>query len=64
MSLELLGIVLNACLTGIIAIYIIWDHVKDDRFLAKKVQEFYENIENSIFPMWRHFFSFRLRQKN
>ena len=49
MSLELLGIVLSASLTGIIAIYIIWDHIKDDRLLTKKVQKFYENIENLIF---------------
>ena len=49
MSIELLGIVLNACLTGILAIYIIWDHVIDDRLLKKKVQNFYNNIEKLIF---------------
>jgi len=49
MSLELLGIVLTASLTGIIAIYIIWDHIIDDRLLTKKVQKFYNNIENLIF---------------
>ena len=49
MSLELLGIVLNACLTGILAIYIIWDHIIDDRLLKKKVQNFYNNIEKLIF---------------
>lgn len=49
MSLELLGIVLSASLTGIIVIFLIWDHAKDDLFLDKKVQEFHKNIENLIF---------------
>lgn len=49
MSLDLLGIVLDASLAGIIVIYIIWDHIKDDRLLTKKVQKFYKNIENLIF---------------
>ena len=35
---------------GILAIIIVaWDHFKDDRLLTKRVQEFYEDIENLIY---------------
>ncbi|MFW9990216.1 MAG: hypothetical protein ACFFC3_16365, partial [Candidatus Odinarchaeota archaeon] len=49
MSLELLGIIVNGMLAGIIALYVIWDHLKDDRLLTRQVQEFYEDIEKLIF---------------
>ena len=49
MSLELLGIIVNGLLAGVIALYVIWDHVKDDRLLTKQVQAFYEDIEKLIF---------------
>ena len=29
--------------------FIIWDHIKDDRILAREVQDFYSDIEMLIF---------------
>ena len=52
MSLELLGIILNTCLTALIIFFIIWDHIKDDRLLTKQVQEFFWNIEGLVFTYY------------
>ena len=49
MEFQLLAIILDTILTGIIISYLIWDHIKDDRSLTKKVQEFYDDIECLIF---------------
>ncbi len=39
-----------AGISGIIAIFIVlWDHIKDDRQLTKRVQKFYELIESFIY---------------
>jgi hypothetical protein len=35
----------------IVLFFIIWDHLKDDRILTMRVQEFYEDIEMLIFTM-------------
>ncbi|MFX1326925.1 MAG: hypothetical protein ACFE91_02115 [Promethearchaeota archaeon] len=32
-----------------VLIFIIWDHIKDDRILTREVQQFYEDIEMLIF---------------
>jgi len=29
--------------------FVIWDHIKDDRILAREVQDFYSDIELLIF---------------
>ena len=34
--------------TILVFIVLIWDHLKDDRLLAKNVQNFYDIIENLI----------------
>jgi len=47
-SLELVSITINGILAGIITLYVIWDHIKDDLMLRRRVQEFYEDIENLI----------------
>jgi len=52
MNLELLGIILNTCLTALIIFFIICDHIKDDRLLTKQVQEFYWNIEGLIYTYY------------
>ncbi|MFX1366411.1 MAG: tetratricopeptide repeat protein [Promethearchaeota archaeon] len=49
MSLTILGIILDTILSLVIVLYLIWDHLKDDRLLTKRVQEFYSDIENLIY---------------
>ena len=40
---------------GIVAIGIVfWDHFIDDRLLSKRIQFFYETIENLIFTYYKH----------
>ena len=40
----------TSSVSGIIAIiFVIWEHIKDDRRLAKRVQGFYEDIENYVY---------------
>ena len=46
--LELIAIIINGVLAGIIVLYVIWDHVKDDLLLRRRVQEFYEDIEKLL----------------
>ena len=38
-------------ITVLLFIFIIWDHIKDDRLLTKNVQIFYDSIENLIFSI-------------
>jgi len=52
MSLELLGIILNTCLTAFIIFFIILDQIKDDRFLTKQVQAFFSDIEGLVFTYY------------
>jgi len=52
--LQILNLILFSGLTAIIVIYIIWDHIKDDRLLTKKVQEFFEDIQDLIFYMFQY----------
>ena len=53
MTLEIVSIIISTCLTALIISFIIWDHIKDDRFLTKQVQEFFSNIEGLVFT---HYF--------
>ena len=42
-------------ISGIIAIIIVvWDHFKDDRRLTKRIQEFYNDIENLIYSNYKY----------
>ncbi|MCJ7651406.1 MAG: hypothetical protein MUP85_22590 [Candidatus Lokiarchaeota archaeon] len=49
MSSENIIVYLNVFISSAVLIFIIWDHFKDDRLLAKEVQEFYGDIENLIY---------------
>ncbi len=49
MSSENVIVYLNVLISSAVLIFIIWDHFKDDRLLAKEVQEFYGDIENLIY---------------
>ena len=40
---------LSLGLSLMVLIFIIWDHIKDDKILAREVQQFYEDIEMLIF---------------
>lgn len=44
-----IGALISIFLSLIVLFFIIWDHLKDDRILAKQVQEFYGDIETFIF---------------
>jgi len=48
-SSENVIVYLNVLISSAVLIFIIWDHFKDDRLLAKEVQEFYGDIENLIY---------------
>jgi hypothetical protein len=52
MTLEIVSIIISTCLTALIISFIIWDHIKDDRFLTKQVQEFFSNIEGLVFTQY------------
>ena len=54
MTLEIVSITLSTCLTALIISFIIWDHIKDDRFLTKQVQGFFGNIEGLVFTYYYH----------
>ena len=42
-------IYLNLFISSAVLIFIIWDHLKDDRLLSKQVKEFYNDLEMLIF---------------
>jgi hypothetical protein len=42
-------VIISLTISTLVLIFIIWDHLKDDRILAKQVQEFYNDIEMLIF---------------
>jgi len=49
MDIQLFAVFLSLSVSLIVLFFIIWDHLKDDRILARQVQEFYGDIEMLIF---------------
>ena len=49
MSADNFIIYLNLSISLSVLIFIIWDHLKDDRLLTKQVKEFYNDLEMLIF---------------
>lgn len=51
MAIDLISILTGlSSISGIIAIiFVIWDHIKDERRLTKRVQKFHEDIEKYIY---------------
>ena len=41
--------VLNLIISSSVLLFIIWDHLKDDRQLTKQIQEFYNDIEMLVY---------------
>ncbi len=42
-------VIISLTISTLVLVFIIWDHLKDDRQLTKQVQEFYHDIESLIF---------------
>jgi hypothetical protein len=40
---------INLLISSTVLLFIVWDHLKDDRLLTRQVQEFYEDIEMLIY---------------
>ena len=49
MDFEIIIVYLSLSVSIFVLVFIIWDHLKDDRILTKEVQEFYQDIENLIY---------------
>jgi len=49
MSNESVIVYLNLIVSSAVLIFIIWDHLKDDRLLTRQIQEFYSDIEMLIY---------------
>ncbi|MFX0188834.1 MAG: hypothetical protein ACFE8A_14000 [Candidatus Hodarchaeota archaeon] len=49
MDFEAIIVYLSLSVSIFVLVFIIWDHLKDDRLLKKQVQEFYEDIEKLIY---------------
>ena len=49
MGAENFIVYLNVLISSTVLIFIIWDHLKDDRLLSKQVKEFYADIEMLIY---------------
>ena len=49
MDFQSIAIYFNLVFSLVVLLFIIWDHLKDDRILTTQVQEFYEDIETLIY---------------
>jgi hypothetical protein len=49
MGTENFIVYINILISSAVLIFIIWDHLKDDRLLSKQVKEFYTDIEMLIY---------------
>lgn len=49
MNAESIIVYLNLIVSSAVLIFIIWDHLKDDRLLTRQIQEFYSDIEMLIY---------------
>ncbi|MFX0060129.1 MAG: hypothetical protein ACFE8J_17670 [Candidatus Heimdallarchaeota archaeon] len=49
MANESFIVYLNLIVSSAVLIFIIWDHLKDDRLLTRQIQEFYSDIEMLIY---------------
>lgn len=49
MNSESFIVYLNLIISSAVLIFIIWDHLKDDRLLTRQIQEFYSDIEILIY---------------
>jgi len=57
MDFEIIIVYLSLSVSIFVLVFIIWDHLKDDRILTKEVQEFYQDIENLIYTYVIHLFN-------
>jgi len=51
MANESFIVYLNLIVSSAVLIFIIWDHLKDDRLLTRQIQEFYSDIEMLIYSL-------------
>ncbi len=49
MSIDSITVYLNLIISSAVLIFIVWDHLKDDRLLTRQIQEFYSDIEMQIY---------------
>jgi hypothetical protein len=59
-------VLISLTISTLVLLFIIWDHLKDDRILAKQVQEFYNDIEMLIFTdiQIKYYESLNLKEKS